>query len=378
MLLDLERAQAILRRAALDALLTCRPEHVTYVSGVADTLECRFDRDQRTYALLFPDAAPALVAPWFEVAYLQARSCVECVVADKVWRREPSPQDPSGALEGDAERAVADLLRERRRAGGSIGLDEHALPWPVYQRLRSLLPDAELVAATAVFEELRLIKTPEELRRLERAAQAVQHGYDALAARVKPGVTERELTIAARDAILAAGADEVFFTFVAAGARAGIDHVTGGDLAIGAGEVVKCDMGARVAGYCSDIGRSFACGEPSGAQAQLYQRMRETQERVLAAARPGMSGADLFGIYLEGMRGSYGDVPWHMIGHGIGLEVHEIPSLGPSEARRLEPNMVLCVEIGYLDPGRQGLHLEDMIVIEAAGCRRLIPPARGL
>src|SRR4029079_13683082 len=141
--------------------------------------------------------------------------------------------------------------------------------------LAALLPDATLVPATSVFEELRLIKTPEELRRLERSARAGQRGYEALAARVQPGVTERELTLAARDAILAAGADEVFFNFVTSGARAGIDHVTGADVPIRAGEIVKWDMGARSGGYCSDIGRSFACGEPGQEQMRLYRRMLE-------------------------------------------------------------------------------------------------------
>jgi Xaa-Pro aminopeptidase len=170
---------------------------------------------------------------------------------------------------------------------------------------------------------------------------------------------------------LAAGNVDVIFNFVTSGSRAGIDHVTGANVPIKSGDIVKCDIGARHGGYCSDIGRSFACGDTSHEKRRIYQRILETEEKVLAAAKPGVTGSDLFSIYLKGMHGGYGDVPWHMIGHGIGLEVHEIPAIGPLEHVPLQPRMVLCVEVGYLEPGRQGYHLEDMILITEDGGRLL-------
>jgi Xaa-Pro aminopeptidase len=366
-LIDLDRAKSILMRERLDAVLSSRPENVTYVSGVADNLECRIYHETRTYALLFAAAAPALVVPWFEVPYLQSRSPVEAIVEDRIWSEPPSPERPAGRLTGNVETTLARVLRSHHLSTGRIGIDERALPLAAYEQLQAELPLAQFIPATYVFEEMRLIKTPEEISRIKRAAGAVERGYEVLAATLKVGVTERELTIQARDAILDAGADDVIFNFVTVGARAGIDHVSGSDVRVQAGENVKCDIGAHYGGYCSDIGRSFACGEVDRAQKRIYRRIRETEERVIAAAKPGTLCADLYDIYLNGMQEGYGETPWDMIGHGIGLEVHEIPVISPLEKRRLEPGMMLCVEIGYLDPGRQGFHLEDMLLVTRDG-----------
>lgn len=366
-LVDLERAGWILRREGIDVVLSNRPENVTYIGGVADNLECRIYRETRTYGMLFASAAPVLVVPWFEVPYLQSRSEVEAIVADKTWAEPPSPERPAGRMTGTAEGTLARVLGEHHLQAGRIGIDERALPLAAYQQLQAELPLAQFVPAAHILEEMRLIKTPEEIARIKQAAASVERGYETIATNLKEGITERELTLKARDAILDAGADDIIFSFVTSGARAGIDHVTGADLHIRSGETVKCDIGAHCGGYCSDIGRSFACAQVDGEQKRIYQRIRETEERVIAAVKPGAAAADLYGIYLSGMREGYGETPWDMIGHGIGLEVHEIPVIGPLEERRLAPGMVLCIEIGYLDPGRQGFHLEDMILVTADG-----------
>ena len=369
MFMDLSRAQAILRKKDIDVILSNRPENITYVSGVADNLEFRINREERTYALVFRSEPPALVAQWFEVPYLRMRSKIETIVSDKVWKKAPSPEVPEGLLQGDVETTIAEVVRERHLSNGRIGVDERAIPLLAFQRLQNQLPKATFVPAASIFEELRTVKTSVEVSLIEKAIQIVEKGYQTLQEHLQEDVTERELTLKVRDAILGAGADEIVFNFVTSGSRAGIDHVTGADIRIKTGEIIKCDIGARYGGYCSDIGRSFACGNASQDQKRIYQRILETEQEVLAAAKPGMTGSDLFRIYLKGMREGYGDVPWDMIGHGIGLELHEAPRISLQNHTPLQPGMVICVEIGYLEPGQQGYHLEDMILITEDGHR---------
>jgi Xaa-Pro aminopeptidase len=285
--------------------------------------------------------------------------------------RRPTLAAPVGDFRGNAELTAANHIRDLGLEEARIGIDERVLPLAAYEQLRALLPAAAFVPASDVVAELRMIKTAAELARIERAVRAVEQAYRRIAQQLRAGVTERQLTIEARDTMLAAGAGEVVFNFIATGNRAGIDNVAGADVPIEPGHVVKCDIGARFAGYCADLGRTFVCGDPVPAQARIFERIVATQARVLAAVRPGIRGADLFQIYLEDMQEGYGEVPWDIVGHGIGLEVHEIPGLSPLDHRPLQPGMVLCVEIGYEDPGRQGFHLEDMLLVTDDGYRPL-------
>lgn len=371
MFMDVERAQAILEREEIDVLVSNRPANVTYVSGFHENLECRFVPDLYTYALIFRSQPPSMVMPWFEVPSVRSKSDVEAIISDLVWIEAPTLENPVGLLQGSAEGTVAKVIGQHHLSTGRIGIDQNAMALTAFEQLQEHVPGATFVPATHVFQEIRSIKTPVEVLRIEEAVQAVECGYQALEANLREGVTERELTLKARDVVLAAGADDIIFNFVTSEPRNGIDHVVGADFEIKAGEIIKCDIGAHYDGYCSDIGRSFSCGEPSREKARIYQRILETQERVLAAAKPGVIASDLFRIYLEGMREGYGETPWHMIGHGVGVEVHEVPLIGPLNHRPLQSGMVLAVEIGYLDPGRLGYQLEDMILITEDGNRSL-------
>jgi Xaa-Pro aminopeptidase len=371
MFMDRDRAQAILRQERIDVLLSTRPENLTYVSGFSDMLECRFWRHQTTYALIFREDPPALVVPWFEVASIRSKSDIELIIPNQVWVEPPSSENPTGLLEGTTEGTVARVIGEHHLTTGRIGIDEKALPKSVFRKLQDLMPEATFVDATRVWEETRLIKTPAEISRIEKAVRAVEEGYLALRAQLQEGVTERELTLNARDTILAAGADDIIFDFVTSGPRTGIDHVTGGDFAVQAGEIVKCDISARYDGYCGNIGRTFACGEPSAEQARINKRIVTTNVRILAAAKPGVLVSELYGIYLDGMREGYGDTPWHVIGHSVGVEVYDSLWISPSEHRPLQPGMVISLEIGYLDPGQQGQFVEDDFVITEDGNRLL-------
>jgi Xaa-Pro aminopeptidase len=377
MFMDIERAQAILKQEGIDVLLSTRPENLIYVTGFYGNLEAGYYRHQTTYALIFREQPPVMVVPWWEVFVMRDRSEVE-TIPDLVWGEPPSVENPTVTLQGTTEGTVAKLISEHHLSTRRIGIDEKALSLSSYRKLQEQMPDATFVDATRVWEEIRLIKTPAEISRIEKSVQAVASGYEALRANLREGVTEREIHLKAREAMQAAGGNDVYFQYVASGVRNGWDHVVAGDFEIPAGEIVKCDMGTHYDGYCSDVARTFACGEPSPEQAQINKRIVTTVERIMAAAKPEVPVSELYRIYLDGMREGYGDLPWHIVGHSIGLEVHETFWISPSEHRPLQAGMVISVEIGYLDPGRQGQLVEENFLITEGGYRRFTPLQFGI
>jgi len=149
MFMDLGRAQEILQRRKIDVALSSRPENVIHVSGVTDNLEFRFNKEERTYALVFPSEEPILVAQWFEVPHLRNRSHIKTIVPDQVWTSFPG--NSKAVLQGDAEMTVAEIIRDHHLSSGRIGIDERAIPLAAFQKLRKNIPRATFVRATSIF-----------------------------------------------------------------------------------------------------------------------------------------------------------------------------------------------------------------------------------
>lgn len=370
-LLDIERARAILDAEDVDVLIACRPENFTYISGVARPLEHCYVREHTTYALLSREGQTALIVPFFE----QETVCQESWVADVV----PFRQYPEATIDqqsyshrgGSAEAVAAAKISEMAHPTGRIGFDEKYTPVRAYELLQEQLPRAHFVPVSCVFERLRQVKTATEIARLTEAARVVAKAYRSMWDRVTEGVTERQLATAARQVFLGEGAPRLSFMNCGAGVRSSIEHLPASDYAVRSGDLIRFDMGVCVQGYHSDIGRTFACGTASPEQAKIYAKVLNAFQQVVAAMKPGVTGSHLFEIYRRGMGEYFAVTPQEWVGHGCGLELHEPPFLGPTMHDPLEPGMVLAIEI-VLIPGREGYHVEDEFLITGDGNRRLI------
>jgi Xaa-Pro aminopeptidase len=239
-------------------------------------------------------------------------------------------------------------------------------------------PGLELVALGRAVEELRVVKDEAEIALLARACAITGEAFDAAIGQVAPGMTERELATAIERAMSDAGAEQpAFDTIVASGPNGAIPHHAPGDRRFERGDLITVDCGARYAGYHADMTRTFALGTPAPWQRELYALVAEAQRAGVMAAVPGaaVAGVDASArdlIAAAGHGGSFG----HGLGHGVGLEIHEAPMLGPGKPGTLGDRVPLTVEPGVYLPGKGGVRIEDTLVVRSgagpAGPRDLL------
>ncbi len=247
------------------------------------------------------------------------------------------------------------------------GFESQHLSYANYRKLAEMADVAELVPAGGVVEEQRVIKDDTEIAVIRRAAQVVSVAVPQVVAELAVGITERELSLRLREAILQAGGDDVSFEPVVAfdenSARA---HAVPTDRKLAAGDIVLIDAGARVDGYCSDMTRTVVFGEPTRKFIEIYQTVRQAQQAAMATIVPGAVAAEVDAQAREVIdnspyEGSFG----HSLGHGVGLEVHEGPKLGKNSEDVLAAGQVVTNEPGIYLPGWGGVRLEELVLVTA-------------
>jgi Xaa-Pro aminopeptidase len=258
-----------------------------------------------------------------------------------------------------------------RLAGRRIGFEEAHLPYAGYRALVEAGVDA--VPTSGLVESLRAVKDEHEIEIMRRAGALSDEIFGALARERFSGRTERELVWWVERSFREAGADGVSFpTVVAAGETATSPHAVPGDEAIEPGVLVIVDAGCVVDGYCSDCTRTFAVGEISERRSEIYALCLEAQLAGLEAVAPGVHGRDADAtarslIAAAGLGEAFG----HGLGHGVGLQIHEAPSLRGESTDVLAPGNVVSVEPGIYLPGEGGVRIEDLVLVTEGGRERL-------
>lgn len=222
-------------------------------------------------------------------------------------------------------------------------------------------------------ESMRQIKEPGEIERIAAAAAIADQGFEHILGVLGPGITEAEVAIELEYHMRRLGSEEMpFAPIVAAGPNAARPHCIPGERPMQPGDLVVLDFGARVGGYCSDMTRTVAIGEASKEQRRLYDAVLEANEAGLAAVRSGVPCAEVDLAAREVLeRHGLGDVFTHGVGHGVGLDVHEMPTLSRRSQEAARENAIVTIEPGVYVEGVAGVRIEDLLVVEAAGHRRL-------
>jgi Xaa-Pro aminopeptidase len=225
-----------------------------------------------------------------------------------------------------------------------------------------------LLPATGVVLRLRSVKDEEELEAVRRAARVTSAAYEKLAREPIVGRTEADVAWTMEQALRAEGAEGLAFpVIVASGPNSALPHHHPGRREIGAGETVIVDAGALVDGYCADCTRTFATGPLPDELQQAYALCRSAQERALAAVRAGASARDLDAVARLQIEESGLAPVMHGLGHGVGLEVHELPVLRPTSEDVLAAGNVVTVEPGVYLAGRGGVRIEDLAIVGEEG-----------
>ncbi len=259
------------------------------------------------------------------------------------------------------------------RMSGKVGFEDAKLSVRQLARLEAAAgDDVDLLPAGDLVERLRMVKEPEELQRIEAAAELTDGVYEWALERGLAGRTERDVARACEARLRELGAEPSFPPIVAASENGALPHAEPGDREIGSGELVVFDMGALLDGYCSDCTRTFATGDLGDDAREVYELVRSAQQASLEAIRPGASGKGVDAVPREMIaEAGHGDHFGHGTGHGVGLEVHEGPRLATTSEDDLAEGNVVTVEPGVYLPARFGVRIEDLVVVTADGYRNL-------
>jgi Xaa-Pro aminopeptidase len=241
------------------------------------------------------------------------------------------------------------------------------------ERLGGQIPECELVGTTGAVEDLRRVKEPGELEKIRRAADLADDGIAYILGRVRPGMTERELAIDLESHMRYEGAEAVSFpSIVAAAERSALPHAHPTARTVEPGRFLLFDLGCVFEGYCSDLTRTVVVGTADARHREIYELVAAAQQAGLDALGPGRTGAEVDAAARDVIvAAGHGEAFGHSLGHGVGIEIHEAPTLRSSSTDVLEPGHVVTIEPGVYLPGWGGVRIEDLTVVTAWGAETL-------
>ena len=344
------RLSAEIRAADLDAMLVTDLINVRYLSGFTGSAGA---------LLVYADERPPVLA------------------TDGRYRTQAARQAPD--LQVAIERTGARHLLSQAAAAGAlrVGFEAHVVTVDGFDSLSTALQaeaavaggasPVELVRASNTVEALREVKDAGEVALLRLACEAADAALRELVERggLRPGRTEREVRRELEALMLDHGADAASFeTIVATGSNSAIPHHRPTDAVLAAGDFVKIDFGALVAGYHSDMTRTFVLGPPADWQREIYQVVQEAQRAGREALQPGaeLRAVDAAARSVIAEAG-YGETFGHGLGHGVGLRIHEAPGINAAADGTLLAGAVVTVEPGVYLADRGGVRIEDTLVV---------------
>jgi Xaa-Pro aminopeptidase len=377
------RLTQVLEREGLDALVATTTENLYYATGFRSMAHALF-RGLELYGVVTRSGV-GLVVPFIDTAGVAADDIACDRIAcygtffftygddpGAIGRRVRELTAAPAASPADALAVVlADLGVDPAAAGRRIGVDEAGLFPAAWTRVTERLGPATVVSAYQSFRAARMIKSPDEVACLERAALIAEDGVAAVLGMLKPGVTERDAVQVFEQEVLRRGG-QPFFTVITIGERASLADVYPSERALRSGDLVRFDLGCVYKSYRSDISRTAVLGAPTPKQARYYGAILAGEKAAIAAMTPGTPVSAIFEIGVRATReAGLAHYQRTHVGHGIGLEPYDPPTMNAATSTALEPGMVFCVETPYYEHGWGGVQVEDAVEITASGARRL-------
>lgn len=273
------------------------------------------------------------------------------------------------------------LAREEIRHRGlkRVGFESGRVSADELGRWKDSLP-CELVAAQGLLDGLRAAKDEEELARMRQAQRITDEAFREILNFIRPGLTEQEVAARLVYELLRRGGRRVSFDpIVAAGANGSMPHAVPGETVIQPGMFVTMDFGCVYEGYCSDMTRTVAVGQPTDEMERVYHTVLEAQRAGIAAARAGVTGSEVDRAARQAIQqAGYGSFFSHSFGHSLGLEIHESPNASPSEQTVFPAGAVISAEPGIYLPGHFGVRIEDVLVLREGGCEDITQAPKNL
>ena len=356
-------AQALMAESGLDALLITTEANFRWFTGLRNQ---SWISPTRPMFLVVPAArAPIAVIPTGSRIVMRTSSWLDDV---RTW---PSPRPADDGVSLLIE-ALSEVSVGHGRIGGELG-PEHQLRMPIldFWRVQKSLAPLEFVDGSSITRRLRMVKSAAEIERLHASAELVSAAFEALPERLAAGASEREAALELHLDILRRGAEKVPY-LVAASGPGGYQTINSdpGARALGRGDLLFIDVCSTVDGYFSDFDRNFAFGPPEAAARRAHDLVFRATEAGLAAVRPGVRAAQVWQAMAEALgREAVQAASVGRMGHGIGLNMTEPPSIHPEDETVLAPGMALTIEPGIGYTSRDGesrvmVHEENVVVTD--------------
>jgi Xaa-Pro aminopeptidase len=265
------------------------------------------------------------------------------------------------------QRNMADLVVRTLNETGArrVGFESQHVTYGTHRRWKEGADQVELVPVKGLVEKLRVVKDEGELAIIREAVRVADAAMSHLLDIITPGMTERQVAWELESHMRTHGADKVSFDFIiASGPNGAMPHAISTDRKIGESDPVVVDIGAKVDGYCSDMTRTFCIADGDEKYLEIYGIVAEAKEMAESGLRAGAGGVEIDGLARDFIQSKgYGDQFGHGLGHGVGLAIHEGPTLSKQSQDTLEPGMVVTIEPGIYLPGWGGVRIEDMVVV---------------
>ena len=354
--MDKTRVQRLMSSLALsghEAVLLLNPSNIFYLSGYTGE-----------GALLISNA-----------------SCA--VITDFRYTEQAEKQSPNFTVymtgKDQTEEAVVNALCEKFQIR-EIYFESDAITVKAFEKYQATVKGIAWKPLTGEVEALREIKDVGELALIEKACLITSESFERILPQIQEGISEKELAVALEFDMRRHGADKMAFsTIVAAGVNGSLPHAVPSNYKIRRGDMITMDFGAKVGGYCADMTRTVALGEPSSEMKKVYQTVKEAQEMAQNAVMAGKSCKEIDSIARDhinakGYEGRFG----HGLGHSLGIDIHESPRLNTQTETLLRPGHLVTVEPGIYLPGVGGVRIENTVIVTETGCRALTLPTREL
>lgn len=339
-----------LNEKQIDAAFINIPDNVFYLSGF------RSEPHERLLGLIvFPSEEPILICPAME----------KNDAKDAGWSYEiigyQDTENPWDLIEKQVKARIPSIQQ--------WAIEKNYLNVARYEELQNRFPNATYVNVEEMINELRVYKDEEELQFLRKACELADYAVQVGVNEIKEGKTELEIVAAIEYEMKKKGVTGMSFdTMVLTGKNAASPHGTPGMTKIQKGDFVLFDLGVIYEGYCSDITRTVAYGDITDEQKKIYDTVLLAQTAAVEAVRPGVLAMELDKKAREIIENAgYGEYFPHRLGHGLGISIHEYPSITATNPLMIQSGMVFTIEPGIYVPNVAGVRIEDDVVVTESG-----------
>lgn len=346
----LEKIQTYLLSQQIDAAFITSPDNVFYFTGFRSN-----PHERLLGVVIFKEKTPFIICPKMEIPDALAAGWSGDIVGH---------QDTENAWD-----IFAETIQEKVGNIQTLAIEKAHITVERLEAITERFPAIEVSRIDEKINDLRVIKSEEELVNMRKAAELADFAIEVGCKEIIEGKTELEILNAIELAVKEKGAFQMSFdTMVLSGPKTASPHGTPGDRKIQKGDFILFDLGVVYNGYCSDITRTISFGEPTAKMREIYETVRRAEEAAIQAVKPGVTAMELDKTARDIItEAGYGEYFTHRLGHGLGISVHEFPSITGVNDMKLDIGMVFTIEPGIYHPDITGVRIEDDVVVTKDG-----------